>query len=281
MAPILAQPVAAIFNSSLQEGYVPPRWKSAIVTPLPKKSPPTSIQKDIRPISLTCILAKVLEKVIIRITKPITDAKLDPKQFGNRKGVSTTHLLINLLHHCHQAVDRGDSVRIVFLDYSKAFDRVNHNIMLQKLADMDVPPQILKWFASFLHCRSQSVRLGDIVSSPMIMNGAVPQGAMFGMEGFLSFINDLRANIPLYKYVDDSTAVDIIEKTSPNYTRMQNEIDSIVDWSHKNDMKINTDKTQRMLICFKKNGPSPPPILINGQSIESVKNAHFGTESYI
>ena len=102
---------------------------------------------------------------MIRNFRPFTTPKLDPLQFGNRKGVSTTHLLVKLLHLCHQAADDGDSVRIVFLDYSKAFDRVNHQILLNKLASMDIPPHFLKWFASFLHARSQQVRLGDQFSS--------------------------------------------------------------------------------------------------------------------
>ena len=84
----------------------------------------------------------------------------------------------------YQAADDGNSVRIVFLDYSKAFDRVNHQILLNKLASMDIPPHFFKWFASFLHARSQQVRLGDQFSSIVHMNGTMPQGAMFGMEGF-------------------------------------------------------------------------------------------------
>ena len=119
LAPLLAPPLTAIFNSSIQEGYVPNKWKQAIVCPIPKKSPPSILEKDIRPISLTCLPAKELERIVIGHLRKYTLPKSDPLQFGNKKGVSTTDMLVKLLHKWHTAVDNGDSVRIVFLDYSK------------------------------------------------------------------------------------------------------------------------------------------------------------------
>ena len=80
---------------------------------------------------------------------------------------------------------------------------------------MDIPPHFLKWFASFLHARSHQVSLGDQFSSIVHMNGAMPQGAMFGMEGFSSLINDIQPSLPLFKYMDDSTTLDIIRKKGP------------------------------------------------------------------
>ena len=84
----------------------------------------------------------------------------------------------------------------MFLDYSKAFDRVNHNILLKKFSNMDIPPALLKWLATFVQGRSQCVRLGDTMSDEVYMNGAMPQEPMFGMEGFLTLINDLRTDVP-------------------------------------------------------------------------------------
>ena len=160
--------------------------------PLSKTSPPSILEKDIRPISHTCLLAKELERIMIKHPFIYTSQKTDPLQYGNKKAVSTTDMLINLLHNWHAAIDNGDSVRIVFLDYSKAFDRVNHNILLDKLAAFDLPPFIMKWFASFLTQRSQYVRLGEYCSDTVTINGAVPQGALFGMEGFLALIHNLK-----------------------------------------------------------------------------------------
>ena len=273
LAPYFAPPVAAIFNSSIRESYIPDKWKAAIVSPLPKKSPPKIIEKDIRPISLTCILAKELERIVIKHYKIETKDKIDPMQFGNKQGVSTTHMLIKLLHEWQSQLDLGHSVRVVFLDYSKAFDRVNHNILLDKLAQLNVSPHMLKWFASFLINRTQCVKLGDATTTSLTMNGAVPQGALFGMEGFLALINDLKPPLPLYKYVDDSTTYDIIKKSSPDNNRLQHTIDMIAQWTVSNDMKINAQKTNEMLITFSKNPTRYSPIKIGESEIERVSTA--------
>ena len=144
LAPILAPPITAIYNSSLREGYIPPIWKSANVCPLPKKNPPKLIEKDIGPISLTPILAKELERLIIRWLRKETDHHLDLKQYGKRQNVSTTHMLVELIHNWSQAVDHGNHVRIVYLDYTKAFDKINHHILLRKYQQLDIHPLLLK-----------------------------------------------------------------------------------------------------------------------------------------
>ena len=233
--------------------------KSAIVTPLPKKTPASILEKDIRPISLTCLIAKELERIVIKRLRLYTSTKSDPLQFGNKKGVSTTDMLIKLLHNWHAETDKGHAVRIVFLDYSKAFDRVNHNILLDKLAAYDLPPFLLKWLTSFLFERSQRVRLSEFISDILYLAGAVPQGAIFGMEGFLALIDDLRPPLPLFKYVDDSTAFDILRKSNPDSSALQDSINETVKWTRENDMKINAQKTHEMIISFSKSKPDPLP----------------------
>ena len=95
LAPMLAPPVTAIFNSSIRDAYVPPLWKSANICPLPKKNPPKLIEKDIRPISLTPLLAKELERFVAKWLREEIGDNVDPLQFGNRRQVSTTHMLVH------------------------------------------------------------------------------------------------------------------------------------------------------------------------------------------
>ena len=149
-APFLCQPLAAIFNASIREGYVPPIWKSAEVIPAPKTSRPRSIETDLRPISLLPCAAKILESIV----------GLDPNQFGCRKHRSTTHTLVAMLHAWQSTLDRGGAVRALLVDFKKAFDSVNHNLLLQKLRDRNVPHCLIKWFFSYLQRRSQRVRVG-------------------------------------------------------------------------------------------------------------------------
>lgn len=194
----------------------------------------------------------------------------DPMQYGNKQGVSTTHMLVRLLHQWHQALDSGHAIRVLYLDYSKAFDRVNHNILLEKLDAMHVHPHLLKWFASFLQDRQQCVRLGNATSSKVVLNGAVPQGAVFGMEGFIALVNDLSPSLPVYKYVDDSTTFEILKRTNMDSTKLHMATNEIMQWTTTNDMKINAQKTNEMVICFHKKPPNLNAIKIDGEDITTV-----------
>ena len=98
----------------------------------------------------------------------------------------------------------------MFLDFTKAFDKVDHSILLAKYERNGVNPILLRWLASFLCGRQQRVKIGDILSSLAQLNGAVPQGAILGLEAFCQMIKDMKACLPIYKYVDDSTLSEVI-----------------------------------------------------------------------
>ena len=97
---------------------MPSLWKKANVLPIPKTNPPTSIESDLRPISLTPTVSKVLESIIASWILELIDKQLDDHQFGAPKGRSTTHALVDLLHHWHRTLNEGHSVRALFLDYA-------------------------------------------------------------------------------------------------------------------------------------------------------------------
>ena len=118
----LAGPVCAIFNASVREGFIPTRWKEVNVIPVPKVHPPRSIETDLRPISLTATLGKLLESFVGSWIVERVSSQLDDRQYGALKNRSTTHALIVMLHQWHSAVDKGQSVRTVFVDFKKAFD---------------------------------------------------------------------------------------------------------------------------------------------------------------
>ena len=136
---------------------IPALWKTAHVIPLPKKQHPRSIEKDIRPISLTPIVSKIFESIVMKWVDHILEDKIDDKQFGGGIGTSTTEMI----HHWCEATDRyGTYVRIDLLDFAKAFELINHEKLLVKLQANDVPPHILRWVASFLLHRTQQVKIG-------------------------------------------------------------------------------------------------------------------------
>ena len=149
-AHILSGPLTAIFNSSLRQGVVPSSWKSSYVVPLPKQRPPKSIAKDLRPISLTPIAAKVLETLVSKRINASLDGKIDEKQFAGIGGVSTTNALVEMTHRLYEGTDHaGNFARLLLLDYSKGFDLVNHNILISKLLNIGIPSHI-RWLAAFL-----------------------------------------------------------------------------------------------------------------------------------
>ena len=180
-ANILAGPLTAIFNSSLREGIIPDTWKSANVILLPKVNPPNTIEKDVRPISLTPIASQIWESTILN-------------------------------HY----------FRVALLDFSKAFDLINHNtlLLLVKLKQYDLPPHIRRWITTFLLDRTQQVKIGNNFSPPGHPKGGVPQGTLLRPKCFLVYINDLETPAPLYKYVDDSTLFEIchIERVNRSYS---------------------------------------------------------------
>ena len=197
-AHLLAAPVTAIFNSSLREGKIPDLWKTATVVPVPKKHPPGSLENYIRPISLTPILAKVFEAIVLNWVDDVITPQLDERQFGGLAGIGTTDALVEMVHTwCEVAEDA--IVRVLIVDYSKAFDHINHEILIAKLCGMCLPAHLVRSMAAFLIDRQQSVRIGDTVSNKGYPNGGVTQGTLSGPKNLLVHINDLQTPCPIFK----------------------------------------------------------------------------------
>ena len=165
-APVVCRPVCSIFNSSIRQGEVTQLWKSADVLPVRKIPHPKSVDSDLRPISLTPVLSKVLEGFVFNWLAPIVLPKIDSYQFGGVKNSSATTALIHLIHQWLAATEIPQTlVRSCLIDFSKAFYRINLNILLCKLQTLGVPPILLNWCASFLRNRQQRVKLGTFKSS--------------------------------------------------------------------------------------------------------------------
>ena len=177
----LSQTVCSTYNSSIREGYVPTLWKSADVLPLGKIPQPQCVDSDLRPISLIPVLSKVLEGFVFNWIAPIVMPYIDPYQFGNVKKSSTTHALVHLLHYWLSALEEPNTlIRTCLIDFSKAFDRIDHNILLHKLKLLNVPPVLLNWCSSFLSDRQQRVQLQNCKSNWRIVKAGVPQGTKLG-----------------------------------------------------------------------------------------------------
>ena len=162
---------------------------------------------------------------------------LDTKQFGALKGRSTTHALVDILHNWNAAHDSGSSIRAVFVDYAKAFDDVDHSILITRLITLGVPAYIIRWIFSFLDKRQQRVKIGTILSTWLQLNGGMPQGTWLGPLTCVILIDGLKPECLVHKFIDNTTASEILKKNQPS--NMPDIIQQLVNWSKSSTMNIN------------------------------------------
>jgi ribonuclease P/MRP protein subunit RPP40 len=200
---------------------------------------------------------------------PTIFSKFDMKQFGALKGRSTTHALVDITHQLHQALDDSNSARCLFIDFAKAFDRVDHTIALKKLSAIGVDHMTLQWLHSFLLNRRQRVKIGNVTSSWLSLTEGMPQGTWLGAYVFLALIKDLHADTSLHKFVDDVTAAEVIAPST--HSQMQHVADQINQWSQTNHLLLNMKITKELLFGPAQKQP-PPLISINNAYAERVRS---------
>ena len=231
-APELATPAQHIICNIVQSGQWPAQWKQEWVTAI-GKIPIPETEDDLRPISLTPFFSKVTEHFVVMWLLEYIGEKIDFRQYGGIKGNSITHYLIEFLNFILLNQDSTDQTAILacMVDFSKAFNRQNHNLLITKLSDMGVPSWLLKVVMAFLSDRTMVLRYKGKFSSLKHLPGGGPQGTLLGLLLFLVLINDagfegqtnnagellttkrnMKAvnNIHL-KYVDDMTLAEAID----------------------------------------------------------------------
>ena len=189
-AGILAASIAENLNTYFLECKVPRAWKIADVPPLPKAPTVNDINKDLRPISLTSTLSKVAKGfVIYKELIPVLLSAIDPAQFEFIPGSCTTFALNSMFHHWLHATDATSStVRTALLDFRKAFNLVDHHILVAKLLSLGVKPTVVNWVIDFLRSRQQRVKLNGVVSDWLDVPAGVPQGTRLDPWLFLAMI---------------------------------------------------------------------------------------------
>ena len=267
----LADPVCYIFNTSLATSEFPDIWKDAVITPIPKVLP-VSAEDELRPISLTTTLSKILEDFVVKWLIDDVQHKIDPQQFGCLKGTSTTFCLIDMIDNWLKSLDtQSHYLRICFIDFSKAFDRIDHNILVLKLLSLGVRKSIIPWICSFLSNRRQSVKIDNYQSEWGFINAGVPQGTKLGPILFIIMINDLELanlNTAHWKYVDDVTLPETvsIHKSSA----LPSDLNTIENWTKENNMKLNGKKCKEMIVSFLRNEIDIPRLCIEETPLELV-----------
>ena len=210
MKDIAAEPLAKIWNTEIiSYKKFPTRLKLADITPLYKKLDNVS-RKNYRPVSLLPLVSKIFERIMYdRLSSFITKYKiLFGKQYGFQSGKSTEHALIDIQQNILNAMEKREHPCCVFLDFTKAFDTVNHSILLQKLNPYGIRGNTLKLIESYIADREQCVFVNNTYSDLEKNSHGVPQGSILGPLFFLLYINDISNCSPLltfYLFADDTT----------------------------------------------------------------------------
>ena len=264
--------VMDIYNASMSQGYVPQRIKQSEVVPVPKCSPPKSVEQDLRPITLTSHLSKIMEGFTLQSLFDQVCENLDDKQFA-LEGKSTTHALVYLLHVILQSLDDGHSfARVFFADFSKGFDLVDHNALVSEMQCLGVHEATIRWISSFLTDRIQRVKIEGVYSDSAAPRGGIPQGTKFAPLLFAILVNRLCQDWPeRIKYVDDTSVFEIVPRCSPSYLPLI--AYGINKYATQRNMRLNEKKCKEMVISFLKYQPSPvPPMFLNGTAIVRVSS---------
>lgn len=276
----LAEPLSLLFNKLITNSVFPACWKQANVSPIFKKSDPSK-PSNYRPISLLSCLGKLMERCVHKYlyNYVISNDILTTFQSGFIKGDSTVNQLTYLYNDISKAMDEGKEVRAVFCDISKAFDRVWHRGLLQKLSSIGIQGSLLNWFSSYLSSRKQRVVIANSSSSWSTINAGVPQGSILGPLLFLIYINDIVADIQakIRLFADDTSLYIIVEDTITSALVLNNDLSRINSWSKSWLVCFNPSKTESVLFSRKRNKPDHPAIFMDQVPIPQVKtHKHLG-----
>ena len=256
---LICDTLCKIFNMCITSGKHPDKLKLAHALPIYKKGSRLLVS-NYRPISLLSNLNKILEKIMHKRIYAFLEKYqiLYELQFGFRAGYSTTHTLIHMTEAIRSALDSGSVTCGIFVDFQKAFDTVNHEILLKKLEHYGFRGVINNWFRSYLTDRKQKVVINGFESESKNLLHGVPQGSVLGPILFLIYINDLHRCIKhstTYHFADDTNLLNI----SNNYKTLQRKVNydlfSLHKWLTANKISLNEAKTE--LIYFRKGGAAP------------------------
>ena len=275
----LLDPLVHIFNSSFEEGVFPTQMKVAKVLPLFKAGNSSDVN-NYRPISILPAFSKIFEKLVAKRLRKFLESKniLSDTQFGFRPGYSTELALTSLKNSVCKSIDEGLYTCGICLDLSKAFDTVNHNILLSKLEKYGIRSKPLCWFKSYLSNRKQFVELNSCKSRFETIKYGVPQGSVLGPLLFLLYINDLSKSSSLLNFLSfaDDTTIHYSNNSLINlFSTLNFELKKVSTWLKLNKLTLNTDKTKYLIFSsvqklYRIKGKYTKDIVLNDTPIERV-----------
>ncbi len=277
----LAVPLTDIYNKSMNDMVFPDDWKLSHISPVYKKAF-RHIKENYRPVSLLACMSKPMERIIYNSMYAFFKSLglLTTRNSGFKERDSTINQLIHLCHNIYQGLDNSKDVCLVFLDVSKAFDKVYHPALLHKLESMGISGNLLAWIGSYLSDRRQKVVLNGVSSDSMNINASVPQGSILGPLLFLCYVNDIVNDLETlpYLFADDTSLFCTIDPKNSNVAidKVNRDLTKLSEWADQWRVTFNAAKTVYMIISNRKN-PVYPNLYLHGQILTRVStHKHLG-----
>ena len=246
-APALHLPIYHLFSQCFQQSSLPREWKIHCITPI-FKSGDRMMVSNYRPISLLCVISKVLERLVYNNIIHFLDGTFSKFQFGFLPGRSSLQQLLIFINEILNAKQTNNGMDVLYLDISKAFDSVAHHILLTKLHKCGISGKLLKWLHAYLTDRSQCVCINNQLSDLLPVTSGVPQGSILGPLLFAIYINDLPACIgssrPLL-FADDTKCFKTISRCS-DISSLQQDLNQLSIWSTTNCLLFNESKSTHL-----------------------------------
>ena len=245
----LSLPLYILWKKSLLSGDIPSELKEGLVTPL-FKSGDRSDPENYRPVTLTSHIIKIFERVICRevLMYLETTEKLPKNQHGFRSGKSCVSQLLQYKQWLLDGLTNGSDLDVIYIDFAKAFDKVDHRLLLEKTRRIGIGGKLLKWLTGFLEGRTQTVVVEGVHSKVTAVRSGVPQGTVLGPVLFLVYLSDIEGVVEsslVSSFADDTRLLREIKDTD-DQMRLQGDLNNVYDWANRHKMVLNADKFSLM-----------------------------------
>ncbi len=274
----LAGLFTSIFNESLATSVVPTPFKKSVIIPVPKNSKPSCLN-DYRPVALTSTVMKVFERLLKKHICSSIPATLDPLQFAYRPNRSTDDAISQVLHSSLTHIDskNGNYVRLLFIDYSSAFNTIVPTKLAVKLSDLGLNTSLCDWIQDFLTARPQVVKVGQFTSNSITLNIGAPQGCVLSPLLYSLYTHDCvssHSSTSIIKFADDTVVLGLIN--NDDETAYLDEVERLTTWCQDNCLSLNVSKTKELIVDFRKRQQQPyTPLMISGTPVERVSSFKY------
>ena len=278
---LCATELCPVFHSVLLDSYrtakVPDLWKTSTIAPIPPK-PRQSEPNHFRPVALTPIITKCMEKIMLHLILSTVGPQLDPHQFAYRPKRGTEDAVACLLHPLlHHLQTPNHLASVLWVDTTSAFNTIQRHQVIETLKHLDIIPLHLHWIYNILSNRPHAVKVGTATSSTLITNTGAPQGCVLSPFLCTLHTNDCSSPAPITTYYKDADDTAIIGLLSDNNstTAYQQSTTQFSQWCTDNYLQLNDDKTKEKVIHTAKTPPTFNRTFIRGQPVELVNSFKY------